>query len=110
MAAINNSQKSINNSELPSFIIDENSNNSKILIKNSWSGELLISLCQNYDLQHAKISQNIIMIKVSNQFFQNVFWPEFLALNKYLQGSFSILTNRLTNKIDKAFENQEDFF
>lgn len=58
-----------------------------LTLDNRWSKTLFIALCRRYDLhpyRYARQRQTTVKIKTSQDFMDNVLWPEYQALNNVL--------------------------
>ncbi|NDB85095.1 MAG: hypothetical protein EB127_20695 [Alphaproteobacteria bacterium] len=67
-------------------------------LSDKYSRQLFIALCRKYNIRpyrHAKQKQTSVMIKASETFINDIFYPEFEALNKTLVAYLNNVTEKI---------------
>jgi hypothetical protein len=86
--------------KLAKFNKQEKSVEFRFSLPDRWSRQLFIALCRRYDIKpyrYGKQRQTSIMLKAPQTFINDIFYPEFQALN----GALIAYLNNVTEKIIK---------
>ncbi len=75
--------------------------------QDSWHKKLLLAICRKYKVEPYRYNRQkytTVMVKVEENFLQNVLWKEYLEYSKYLEILVEDVTDNLIEKIYKHKE------
>ncbi len=75
-----------------------------------WHKKLLLALCGKYQLEpyrYHRQKYTTVMVRVNQQFMDEVFWPEYLLYVKHLEALVEDITSDLIQKIHAVAEEKD---
>lgn len=78
-----------------------------IRLADQWHKRLFVALCNKYGLKTYRYKNQkytTTMVRVSKSFIDEILWPEFKKLSKYLDDFISMTTDNLISKIHEVEE------
>jgi len=91
----------------PNLEIHQNLEEYSLYTSDSWHKKLLIAICRKYGVmpyRYKRQKYTTVMVRINQDFLNNVLWPEYLEYSKHLEKLVEEITDDLISKIHKHEE------
>jgi len=91
----------------PNLEINQDLVEYSLYTQDSWHKKLLIAICRKYGVmpyRYKRQKYTTVMVRINQDFLNNVLWPEYLEYSKHLEKLVEEITDNLISQIHKHEE------